>query len=199
MQHGVKGAVMLGAAMLIAGAAAAQMGAGGHHPGDGPFGQGRRGQGPEMNRRGGPGRFIEKMFQGDIADDLGLKDEQITRLKKGLERLKDREEKLHDKLRIAGKEQAEQLSTKGKIDEEALMNAIEKTGRIRTQMAKLRIQPIILVKKTLTEEQIEMARDIMKARMRERRRKWARNRHKDNDADVSRRGRGRRGRWRDGE
>ncbi len=157
---------------------------GGPGPGFGGPGEGFRGPGgPEGHRRGpggpgagGPGRFIEKMIEGETAEKLGLEPEQIEALKKGLAEIQKQEAKLREKLEAAGKEQAELLSAEGEIDETAVMKAIEKTGKIRTQMAKLRIQPILLVKSTLTEEQLAASRKLMHERMQKHREEWARRR-----------------------
>jgi len=116
------------------------------------------------------------MIEGEAAEDLGLEDDQIKELKKGLAKIQKQEEGLRKKLEAAGKEQAELLSAKGEIDEKAVMKAIEKTGKIRTQMAKLRIQPILLVKKTLTEEQVEKSHKMMRERMSKHREEWAKRR-----------------------
>jgi Spy/CpxP family protein refolding chaperone len=146
-------------------------GEGFRHPGGPEGGRGGPGQG-----RGGPGRFIEKMLDGDMAEELGLEAEQIKQLKKGMTRLHKQEEGLQQKLQAAAKEQAELLSAKGEIDEAALMKAIEKTGKIRTQMAKLRMQPVLLVKKTLTPEQLQKSRKLMHQRMQKQREEWQKRR-----------------------
>ncbi len=152
--------VIAGVALLVAVPAFAQ----GPGPGDGPRhgrrGGGREGFHPEGGPQGGSGRFIERMLEPKVAEKLGLEPEQIKRLEKGIQHIKEREEALHDKLKQAGRKQAELLMEE-EVDEDALMTAIEETGRIRTQMAKLRVKPILLVKQTLTTEQVEEARKLM--------------------------------------
>ena len=162
---------------------AERMGRGPGHGFHGPDGPGGGRRGP-----GGPGRFIEKMIEGEMAEKLELEPGQIDTLKKGLERIRNKEEKLREKLQAAGKEQAELLQAEGEVDEEALMKAIEKTGRIRTQMAKLRVRPILLVKKTLTAEQLEAAHKMMRARMKK---------HREERDERGGRGKNRPRRWRD--
>ena len=137
--------------------------------------QGGRG-GLGGHHQGGPSRFIEKMLEGETAEKLGLEPEQIKTLEEGLQRIQKQEEVLREKLQTAGKAQAELLQAEGEVDEKALMKAIEKTGKIRTQMAKLRIRPILLVKKTLTEEQLQTSRKMMHERMQKRREEWGRQR-----------------------
>jgi hypothetical protein len=134
--------------------------------------QGSRHQGPRgtHGRRpggehGGSGRFVEQMLKPETARKLGLEAAQVKKLKQGLARVQKQEKALHAKLAAAGREQAKLLMAKGKVDEAAIMKAVDKTGRLRTQMAKLRIRPILLVKQTLTAEQIETAHKMMRKRM----------------------------------
>jgi hypothetical protein len=121
------------------------------------------------------------MLEPEVAGKLGLEEDQIAVLKKGIARVQKQEEELRAKLEAAAKEQAELLSAEGEVDEKALMKAIEKTGRIRTQMAKLRMRPILLVKKTLTEEQIKTAKKMMHERMQKHRKEWEKKRGEDGD------------------
>ena len=108
---------------------------------------------------------MEQMLKPETARKLGLEAAQVKKLKQGLARVQKQEKALHAKLAAAGREQAKLLMAKGKVDEAAIMKAVEKTGRLRTQMAKLRIRPILLVKQTLTAEQIETAHKMMRERM----------------------------------
>ena len=55
---------------------------------------------------------------------------------------------LNAKRELAGLQQVELLSA-DKIDEKALMAAVEKTGRIQTEFAKLRIKQLIMIKKAV--------------------------------------------------
>ena len=56
------------------------------------------------------------------------------------------------------------LLTAETVDEEAVMAAVEKSGRIHTELAKLRIKPILELKKILTREQLEKAKGIVQER-----------------------------------
>jgi hypothetical protein len=127
--------------------------------------------------RGGPGRFVEQMLEPEMARKLGLEGAQVRRLKQGLARVQKQEETVREKVAAAGREQAELLMAKGKVDEAAIMKAVEKTGQLRTQMAKLRIRPILLVKQILTAEQIETAHKMMRERMQGGRRDGTTRRH----------------------
>ena len=139
-------------------------------------------RGPHGRRPGGEhgrsGRFVEQMLKPETARKLGLEAAQVKKLKQGLVRVQKQEKALHAKLAAASREQAKLLMAKGKVDEAAIMKAVEKTGRLRTQMAKLRIRPILLVKQTLTAEQIETAHKMMRERMQRGRRDVAARRRK---------------------
>jgi len=118
---------------------------------------------PGGERQGpGAGRFLERMLESDVAKEIGLDEAQVKTLQDGLENLKTQEEGLREKLAAAGKTQAELMMAEGELDEAELMKAVEATGRIRTEMAKLRVQPILLVKKTLTAEQLKKVHEHMR-------------------------------------
>ncbi len=51
-------------------------------------------------------------------------------------------------MREAGKNQAQQI-TSDNIDEQAVMDAVEAAGRIRTEMAKLHVRDIMMLKKLM--------------------------------------------------
>jgi len=51
------------------------------------------------------------------------------------------------------------------VDENAVMKAVEEAGEVRTAMAKLKVRQLLLVKRTFTPEQIELARKRMRQHM----------------------------------
>jgi Spy/CpxP family protein refolding chaperone len=112
-------------------------------------------------------RLVENPKQ---AAELGISEEQLTALKDGMYELRKRQVDLNAELEKAALEQA-RLMTETTIDEVALMAAVEKTGSIRTELAKLRITQLLLVKKTLTAEQIEALKKKIQERMENRGRK----------------------------
>ena len=150
------------AVSLVAGGA---LGQGFGQPGRG--GMVRRGGegGPEG---GGPQGMIERLLQHmELAKELGLSEEQVGALRDELFALKTKQIDLRAELEKTAMAQA-RLMTDKDVDEEALMAAIEKTGAIRTEIAKLRIQPLLLIKRTLTPEQAQQLRGMMKERMMQR-------------------------------
>ncbi|MEO0109075.1 MAG: hypothetical protein ABIK62_07925, partial [candidate division WOR-3 bacterium] len=59
--------------------------------------------------------------------------------------------------------------TEDKVDEEAVMREVEESGRLRTEIAKLRMRALLLVKATLTPEQFKALRQLMSRQIRQRR------------------------------
>jgi len=102
-----------------------------------------------------------------MARELGLTDEQIEPLKSGLFELRGKEIELKAQMEKAGLEQA-RLMTEKDVDEAAVMAAVEKAGAIRTEMAKLRVRGLLLVKRHISPEQIERIRGAFRDKMRER-------------------------------
>lgn len=118
---------------------------------------GMRGNGPP-ERSPDKHAHIESMIariagNPEVRKDLGITDEQVSRLRNGFYELRNRQVDLRAALEKGGLEQAH-LMTQPDVDEGALMKVIENTGRTRTEMAKLRVRQLLLVKKTLTQEQI---------------------------------------------
>jgi len=99
----------------------------------------------------------------ELAADIGLTEDQISSLKNNMYDLKKEEIKLNADLRLAGLEQA-RLITESALDEKAVMAAVGRTGEIKTKIAKLKISRILLLKKTLTPEQIKKVKDLMRKR-----------------------------------
>ena len=184
----------------------------------GGFGGGRfgkEGEGRGQGRRpgmGGPGgdrqppmeMIIAKLLQNPEArEKLGLTEEQANAIKTGSEEIRNQMQELSEKMRTAAEEQV-QLLQADTIDEEAVMAAVEKTGDIRTQIAKLRVQGMILVKSILTVEQIAKTREFMRNRMRERMRdRGPRDGDREGEGEGRRprgfRGKGRNGAGREGD
>ena len=134
-------------------------------------------------REEGREAFIGRLVTDkNLAEQIGLSQKQTEHIQDELYRVKLEMVDLQAALQKAAMEQARLLSAES-IDEDAVMEAIEKTGKIRTKIAKLRIQPLILIKSSLDAEQLREARERMrkhhqkrreemKERMNERRRKW---------------------------
>ncbi len=103
-----------------------------------------------------------------VAEKLGLSEEQREAIDQELKALQKRQIELRAEMEEAALEQARLMSAT-ELDEAALMAAVEETGRIHTKMAKLRIKHLLFMRKTLTPEQIQQARTIIRERMKSRR------------------------------
>jgi Spy/CpxP family protein refolding chaperone len=109
--------------------------------------------------------MIERMLRSpELAAKLGLAEEQVRKLKDGVYALKLQEIDLRAELEKSGMEQAK-LMTADNVDTDALMAVVEKTGQIRTELAKLRVKGLLLLKDTLTPDQLGEIRKQHRKRM----------------------------------
>lgn len=122
----------------------------------------------------------------EMAEKIGLSQEQVQALKKKIMDIQKRMIKLRAEMEIAGMEQAELMSA-STINEKALLAAVEETGEIRTQMAKLQVKQLLLVKSSLSAEQIENVKKMMRKHMKKKRskrdRKFGDRHRRDRDRD----------------
>lgn len=147
----------------------------GHRRGGGrEFGGEHRGSashfGGERSMQRGPSHegLIGHMLENpETAREMGLSDEQISTIRDGLDKLRQEQTELSKRMQLAAMEQAK-LMTAPEIDEAALMAAIEGSGDLRTQMAKLRVKSMLLVRKHITPEQIEQIRQNVREKFQER-------------------------------
>ena len=123
---------------------------------------GRRGVGMP-----GEDMMIKALRSSIVAENIDLSKEQRQKIEKKMQQIEESYTKLKHKMEKSALKQA-RLMTSKKLDEEALMDVVEETGRYRTQMAKQRIKLIIFMRKTLTPEQIKTVRSIMRKRMKAR-------------------------------
>lgn len=144
-----------------------------------------RGEHGGERRKGGRGHregMIARIVSNPkVAQQIGLSEEQIEALKDGTHDIKTERIKLREKLELAAQEQA-RLMTESSIDEDAVMAAVEKTGEIKTKLAKLQVKQLLLVKKTLTVEQIGQVKELMMQRTkkyRERKKEHSRKQKKE--------------------
>ena len=107
-----------------------------------------------------------------MAEKLGLTEEQSAKIK-ALADDKSAMKALHEKVRKGMERQTELLKAE-KIDEAAVMAALDEVFEARKEIAKCQTKRIIAVKSILTPEQIGKASDMLaseKARRREKSRK----------------------------
>ena len=96
-----------------------------------------------------------------MSEKLGLSDEQKAKLKelRGNGRTNGEAQK---KVREATERQAKLLNA-DKIDEAAVMKAVDEVFELRKEMAKEQIRRVIAMKSVLTPEQIAKAREAVKS------------------------------------
>jgi len=123
----------------------------------------RREQKSDMTPEGQILRFLESP-QNVL--ELGLTEEQVKKIRDGAFGVRKEQIRLRADLEFAGVEQA-RLLTAEKVDEKALMGAVEKSGRIRTELAKLQMRQVLLVRNNMTPEQHAKLREMMGKRMEE--------------------------------
>ena len=168
-------AVALG--VLLAGQGYAQEGA----P-KGPFGGGpgvaqreRRGMPP--GQRGGPGRggagmqneMLFRMLQDpQVVKEIGLSDDKATALKEGFRKVQERQIDLQAELDKLNLQQTSQIAgLLGNRDSKAdeALKTVEEMGRINTELSKLAVERILIVRENLDDAQIRKAREIGEERM----------------------------------
>lgn len=103
-----------------------------------------------------------------VVQDLGLSEEQVGKIRAGVFAVRKEQIKLRADIEQAGLEQA-RLLTQEPVDENALMKAVEKAGLIRTDMARLQMRQILLIRQNMTPEQHAKLRQMIGKRMEE----WA--------------------------
>lgn len=132
----------------------------------------------------GGGGFDQNMLLLRLMDDpetaqaIKLTEAQKEALKTGSQALDERQTMVNEALRIAALEQAT-LAAKVMADKQAssddLMAQVEKVGALRIEQAKIQTEKLLVIRDTLTAEQIRAAGDLatqrmakMRERMRER-------------------------------
>lgn len=126
----------------------------------------RGGPGEEQSHRpggpGGPGGggMIERFINNpEIAEKLGLADEQVEQMRKIAESMRARQMELMEAMKNSGRRQAECMTAET-VNEDKVMAAIEESGRIQTEMAKLKAQELLALQKILTPEQREKVKNM---------------------------------------
>ena len=112
---------------------------------------------PEM----GMDPIVFAVSRPKIVEKLGLSDDQKEKLKAVTDRAKEGRESMK-KVREATMKQFELMKAE-KVDEAAVMKAIDEVFELRKQMAKDQVRRVIEIKLILTPEQIAKAREEMRA------------------------------------
>ena len=100
-----------------------------------------------------------------IVEELALSQEQIAALKTASEDLKRVQDELASRQDEEGVIQARLLMGSEDVDEEQIMQAVERAGKARIEMAKARVKQLLVVRKTLTPEQMEKIREMIRQKI----------------------------------
>lgn len=129
--------------------------------GERPHGGSRRGMHMReggMMPMGSP--LLRLLANPEAAEKLGLSEEQKAKLKE-LDKKRSASRDAHDKMREAMRRQTT-LMEADKIDESALMAAIDEVFALRKAMAKEQAKNLIAIKSILTPEQVKKANEELK-------------------------------------
>lgn len=122
-------------------------------------------QDPTMRRNPNPAGAINPVVRAalnpKLAEKLGITEEQSAKLK-ALNAEKDGLKELNEKIRRGMERQAELLKA-DKVDEAAVMAALDEVWETRKEVAKRQTKRIIAVKSILTPEQVAKAREAIKS------------------------------------
>ena len=121
------------------------------------FGPREGGMGPMM---GGMDPIVRMVSNPEVADKIGLSDEQKAKLKE-LKGDREANRAAQEKVRAATMKQLELMKAE-KIDEAAVMAAIDEVFELRKAMAKEQAKRVIAVKSVLTPEQVKKAHEEMR-------------------------------------
>lgn len=124
-----------------------------------------------QGRNFGPGAgAMEQMMLGRILNDakvsaeLGLTEAQLHKLRDGAFDLQEQRAKLKAELEVAAIQQARAL-TEDTVDEKSVMAAVERTGALRTQIAKVEMRGLLLMRSTLSKAQRDKVHQVIRRRM----------------------------------
>ena len=132
-----------------------------------PAGGRRGGMGPHMGGMGPMADPVVRMVSSpDAAEKLGLSAEQQAKLEE-FRKSRGASREAQQKVREATMRQVE-LMKAAKVDEAAVMKAIDEVFELRKEMAKDQAKRVIAVKSILTPEQIAKAHEEMKKSFAER-------------------------------
>lgn len=129
----------------------------------GPGGGGMRGG---MGQGDGEGARAEMMLESILTNQemitkIGLTAEQTKTLNTAITENKSKRAKLKSQMETLGVEQVTKMAQTN-VDEKAVLKLVEKIGELRTQLAKNAISELLLIKRTVTPDQMKKMREIAK-------------------------------------
>jgi Spy/CpxP family protein refolding chaperone len=120
---------------------------------------GMRSRSPSSNTlvRASSGFWLErKVTNPEFMKKIGITDEQATKLQEAWKLIEDQSAKIEEDIRLLARQQAEHvkkaLAEEGS-DTTAIMDVIEKIGKLRIEQAKMAMKRVILIRDHLTPEQ----------------------------------------------
>ena len=132
---------------------------------DGPGGPGRFGPGGRggfgMNEGGSLGFLVPLLQKPETAAKIGLSEEKAQALAAAFADLDAQLKAVNGKLPAAFKRQAETLEATP-VDEAAVLAAVNEVWDLRREVALLQTRKVLAIRASLTAEQIEKARAILK-------------------------------------
>lgn len=135
---------------------------------------GPRGHGSSSNTlvRGSSGFWLErKVTNPEFMKKVGITEEQSLKLHEAWKLIEAESSKLEEEICLLARQQAEHLKTalaEDNSDTSAIMEVIEKIGKLRIEQAKLNMKRVILVRDHLTPEQ----RKLLGKTVEEDQKKW---------------------------
>ena len=123
--------------------------------------------------------FAKMLSDADFLKELNLPEDIAKTLTENLVKLNEKESNLQEKRRAAMRSQTELLagllSDRNKTAEEA-KKVLEESEKCQKELSELMIDRLILIRDTLTDDQIKQASELVKKRFEERRKEFM-NRH----------------------
>jgi Spy/CpxP family protein refolding chaperone len=126
-------------------------------------GASRMGMAMGMAGGGAEGIIARLIDSPQLAERLGLTVEQQKKIQDGVFDIRKEIVKLQADLELAGMDQA-RLMMSNTVSEADVMAAVEKTGKIRTDIAKQNMKQVLMVKQALSPDQIEKLRSLVQER-----------------------------------
>ena len=120
----------------------------------------------EWMRGEGPGPLERIVSNPKLAAEMGLTADQIAKMKMAWEDLRQQAKELRAGQETSGMDQAKLLSSEA-VDEDAVMAAVERAGKAHTELAKLKVKQLLVLRNTLTPEQRAKVKEIIGQRAKE--------------------------------
>lgn len=123
-----------------------------------------------QRRPGGSGGIDRLINNPKVREELGITDGQVERLKDAKAELDEQRKDLITEMKEAREVQMK-LMQADELDRKAIMTAINKSGKLRTRMDKLRVKGLFQVQDVLTDEQLSKVKERMRKGMQEHRKR----------------------------